>query len=294
MFSGSIVALVTPMGVDGSIDEPAWHRLIDWHLASGTDGVVVGGTTGESATLLESEFSRLLELTVNRVGGRMSILAGTGTSSTAETIRRSQLAGTLGADAALVVTPAYNRPTQRGLEAHFNAVADASPLPVVLYNVPTRTACDLLPETTIRLIEHANIVAIKEAVGDSSRVGALLDAGVAVLSGDDPTCCERMLEGAAGVVSVAANVAPAVIAELCRLAADKETGEARRINAQLVDLYAFLGVEPNPVPVKWLLHRMGRIESGIRLPLVMLDERYRPQADDLINALELDVARELA
>ena len=178
MFSGSIVALVTPMGVDGSIDEPAWHRLIDWHLASGTDGVVVGGTTGESATLLESEFSRLLELTVNRVGGRMNVLAGTGTSSTAETIRRSQLAGTLGADAALVVTPAYNRPTQRGLEAHFNAVADASPLPVVLYNVPTRTACDLLPETTIRLIEHANIVAIKEAVGDSSRVGALLDAGV--------------------------------------------------------------------------------------------------------------------
>lgn len=294
MFSGSIVALVTPMGVNGSIDEPAWQRLIDWYLASGTDGVVVGGTTGESATLLESEFSRLLELTVDRAAGRMSILAGTGTSSTAETIRRSQLAGTLGADAALVVTPAYNRPTQRGLEAHFNAVADASPVPVVLYNVPARTACDLLPETTIRLIEHANIVAIKEAVGDSSRVGALLEAGVVVLSGDDPTCCERILDGAAGVISVAANVAPAIMAGMCRLAADKEAGKARQMNAELLDLYAFLGVEPNPVPVKWLLHRMGWIESGIRLPLVTLDERYRTQADDLINALELDVARELA
>ncbi len=294
MFSGSIVALVTPMTINGSVDEPAWLRLIDWHLASGTRGLVVGGTTGESATLVEAEFTRLLELAVERAKGQMSILAGTGTSSTAETIRRSQLAASLGADAALVVTPAYNRPSQRGLEAHFNAVADASPVPIVLYNVPTRTACDLLPETTIRLVEHANIVAIKEAVGESRRVAALLEARVVVLSGDDPTCCERVLEGASGVISVAANVAPAAMVRLCHLAADKQASSARQINAELTDLYAFLGVEPNPVPVKWLLYRMGWIGPGLRLPLVRLDELYQAQADELISGLKLDVGNEFA
>jgi 4-hydroxy-tetrahydrodipicolinate synthase len=294
MFSGSIVALITPFQNDGSIDRSSWLELLDWHRRSGTNGVVVGGTTGESVNLGSDEFEWLLSATVERLGGKLSVLAGTGSPSTAETIERTRLAGRLGADAALVVTPAYNRPTQRGLEAHYRAVADASSIPVVLYNVPARTACDLLPETVARLARHESIVAIKEAVGDAERVAALLDTGLTVLSGDDPTCCARMLEGADGVISVAANVVPDRFARMCAGVRAGAGDEAIAIDAGLQSLYGFLGVEPNPVPVKWLLHRMGRIGPTLRLPLLVLDPKFHARADELIARLQLDVVRDVA
>jgi 4-hydroxy-tetrahydrodipicolinate synthase len=294
MFRGSIVALVTPMTRDGQLDEAAWQGLLDWHLASGTNGVVVAGTTGESASLSTQEFNWLLSTALERLGGKMSVLAGTGFPSTSQTIERTRLAASLGADAALVVTPAYVRPSQRGLEAHYRAVADASSIPVVLYNVPSRTAVDLLPETSLRLAGHDNIVAIKEAVGDADRVAALVGGGMVVLSGDDPTCCERMLNGVQGVISVAANVTPRSMARLCELALSGKADAARAENARLDELYRFLAIESNPVPAKWLLERMGRIGPGIRLPLVELYERFRVQGEALMASMPLDVTDNLA
>ncbi|TVQ40273.1 MAG: 4-hydroxy-tetrahydrodipicolinate synthase [Wenzhouxiangella sp.] len=290
MFKGSIVALVTPMAADGAIDEAAFKGLLDWHMESGTAGVVIAGTTGESATLGEAEFVRLLELAVAHTAGSMTVLAGTGSPSTSETIKRTALAASLGADAALVVTPSYNRPSQRGLLAHYRAVADAAELPVVLYNVPARTAVDLKPETSLTLAAHPNIVAIKEAVADEQRVAALVEGGLAVISGDDPSCCERMLAGAQGVISVAANVIPAEYARLCELALSGQAEQARALDARWVELYAFLGVEANPVPVKWLLWKLDRIGPGIRLPLVTLDQRWHKRGEVLAHALEGPVA----
>ncbi len=290
MLKGSIVALVTPMAPDGTIDEAAWLRLLDWHLACGSRGVVVAGTTGESATLTEAEFTRLLELAVAQVAGRMSVVAGTGSSSTAATIERTALAARLGADLALVVTPSYNRPSQRGLLAHYRAVADAAEVPVVLYNVPARTAVDLLPETSLALAAHPNIIAIKEAVADKQRVAALVEGGLPVISGDDPSCCESLLAGAQGVISVAANVIPGDYARLCELVEAGEADSARALNARYAELYSFLGVEANPVPVKWLLNAMGHIGPGIRLPLVALDERWHQRGKALADALRGPVA----
>lgn len=289
MFRGSLVALVTPMREDGRIDEPAWRGLLEWHLASGTNGVIVGGTTGESASLDQVDFERLLDIALQTVAGRIPVIAGTGFPSTVQTIERTRLAARIGATAALVVAPAYNRPSQRGLLAHFQAVADAAEIPVVLYNVPSRTAVDILPETSLALSRHPNIVAIKEAVADPERVRKLAAGGLDVLSGDDFSCCESMLAGARGVISVAANVVPASFARMSRLALDRQVEPARAINASLQDLYPFLSVEANPVPVKWLLHRMGRIGAHLRLPLVSLDVRFRAQADKLITTLSLDV-----
>lgn len=294
MFSGSIAALITPMTSAGDIDKSRWLGLLDWHLDSGTDGVVVAGTTGESATLTADEFSWLLSSALERSGGRMSVLAGTGFPSTAQTIERTRTAAKLSADAALVVAPAYNRPSQRGLEAHFRAVADAATIPVVLYNVPSRTAVDLKPETSLRLFEHDNIVAIKEAVGAADRVAELLAGDMPVLSGDDPTCCERMLDGAAGVISVAANVIPGEFVRMCKLALAGETGRAREENARFAELYEFLSVESNPVPVKWLLAQMERIEPGLRLPLVSLDESFHARGRALMREFPLDVAADVA
>lgn len=294
MFSGSIAALVTPMTPTGDIDQKRWLTLLDWHLDRGTDGVVVAGTTGESTTLTTDEFCWLLTSAVDRSGGRMSVLAGTGYPSTARTIERTRVAAELSADAALVVAPAYNRPSQRGLEAHFRAVADASTIPVVLYNVPSRTAVDLLPETSLRLFEHDNIVAIKEAVGTADRVAGLISGGMPVLSGDDPTCCERMLDGAVGVISVAANVIPGEFGRLCKLALAGEADRARAENARFSGLYEFLAFESNPVPVKWLLARMGRIGEGLRLPLVGLDEQFHARGKALLHEFPLDVAVDVA
>lgn len=287
MLQGSLVALVTPMTADGAIDEHSWRSLIAWQRDQGSSGVVVAGTTGESTSLSEAEFVRLVSIATEEADGALKVIAGTGFPSTAQTIARTALAARLGADAALVVTPAYNRPSQRGLLAHYLAVADTAELPVVLYNVPSRTAVDLLPETSLALARHPRVVAIKEAVGDPERVRRLVDGGLDVLSGDDTSCCESMLAGAKGVVSVAANVMPGTFARMSTLALAGQAKEARILNQGLQDLFRFLSVEANPVPVKWLLFRMGRIADGLRLPLVNLDPRLRPQADHLMASLDL-------
>ncbi|MGY6555412.1 MAG: 4-hydroxy-tetrahydrodipicolinate synthase [Wenzhouxiangella sp.] len=287
MLQGSLVALVTPMTAAGAIDEDSWRSLLRWQREQGTSGVVVAGTTGESASLSEAEFVRLVSIALEEACGKLKVIAGTGFPSTARSIARTALAARLGADAALVVTPAYTRPSQRGLLAHYLAIADQAEIPVVLYNVPSRTAVDLLPETSLALARHPRVIAIKEAVGDPERVRRLVDGGLRVLSGDDPSCCESMLAGAHGVISVAANVVPGVFARISQLALSGQAEEARRLNAGLQGLYAFLTIEANPVPVKWLLHRMGRIADGLRLPLVNLDPRLRPQADDLMASLDL-------
>ncbi len=290
MFEDSSVALITPMQPlphgGTAIDLAAFDRLLDWHQASGTRAVVVGGTTGESATLEETEYVELVSHAVNKLKGQVTVIAGTGTSSTSSTIARTKLATELGVDAVLVVTPAYNRPSQRGLLAHYHAVADASQAPVILYNVPGRTAVDLLPATAIELNKHPQIVAIKEAVADFDRIKALLDGGLVVLSGDDPTFAQSMALGAQGVISVASNIVPDTMARLCRAVREKKTSQAETLDGYLASLYAFLGIETNPVPAKWLLAQMGRCADSIRLPLVGLDSQYHEQGRAVINSLE--------
>lgn len=275
MFSGSLVAIVTPMHPDGSIDWPAWERLLRMHLAAGTSGIVVGGTTGESATVLESELLQLLSRARAVLQGRVPIIAGAGESSTAATVERAQRLSAAGVDGLLVVTPAYNRPTQEGLYRHFEAVAAASAVPVVLYNVPTRTAVDLLPATVARLARLPRIVAIKEAVSvrPIERVRELLaatDGRLTVLSGDDGSCGDAMLSGARGVISVTANVVPAAMAQLCSAALHGERELTAQIDAGLAGLHQALFLETSPIPVKWALADLGWIESGIRLPLTPL------------------------
>lgn len=283
--SGSLVALVTPMRADGEIDLDAWVRLLDWHVAAGTDGVVVAGTTGESATLNAPERDRLLETALERVGDRIRVIAGTGAAATAVAVDQSRRAASLGAHAVLVVTPYYNRPPQRGLVAHYRAVADASEVPVILYNVPSRTAIDLAPETAIALAEHERIVGLKEAVADMDRVRRLTEAGVGVLSGDDPSARSAIEAGAVGVISVAANIVPDRFARMCRAALEGRREEAEALDAELEPLYRFLGVESNPVPAKWLLAEQGRIAPGIRLPLVPLDDAHHETGRALLKTL---------
>lgn len=283
--TGSIVALVTPFA-DGAeaVDGTVWRALVDWHVEAGTDGIVVAGTTGESATLTAGERDRLLAQALEAAGGRTRIVAGTGAASTRIAVAQSRRAAELGADAVLVVTPYYNRPPQRGLAAHFRRVADECPVPVILYNVPTRTAADLAPETVEALAGHPNIVAIKEAVADMERVARYADAGLTVLSGDDPTAWQALRHGASGVVSVAANVVPRAMARLCRLARSGDTGHGERLRRELEPLFAFLAAEPNPIPVKWLLASAGRIGPELRLPLVPLDERHHAEGRRLVEA----------
>ena len=283
--TGSIVALVTPMRADGSIDLPAWHRLLDWHLECGTDGVVVAGTTGESATLLPDEYDALLAAAVEQIDGRIPVLAGTGSASTASVVAASQRAAKLGADAVLVVAPYYNRPPQRGLLAHYRAVADACPVPVVLYNVPGRTVTDLKPETAIALAEHANIIAIKEAVPDEQRLRQLIDSGLPVLSGDDPSALMAMQMGARGVISVVANIAPEQSAAMSHAALRGDHARAEQINNKLESVVRFLNSETNPIPAKWLLAELGRIESRLRLPLVELSAEYHAAGRTALQVL---------
>ena len=274
--TGSITALATPFTHDGALDLDAWRRLLDLQLAGGTQAVVVAGSTGEAAALYDIEYDALLRSAVEHIAGRIPVLAGTGQSNTAKTIEQSRRAAALGADAALVVTPPYVRPTQAGLVAHYRAVADDGALPVVLYNVPSRTGCDMLPETVAELAGHARIVAIKEARSDSERMDALLrlrDGGFTVLSGDDPTACRAMLAGADGVISVASNVLPAAFRRLCNLARKGERAAALRLDERLRAANDFLGVEPNPIPVKALLAHAG-IGHGLRLPLLPLSPTY--------------------
>ncbi len=273
MFSGSLVAIVTPMHLDGGIDWAGWERLLAMHLEAGTSGIVVGGSTGESVTTTEEELIQLLLRARAQLGGRAALIAGAGTSSTAATVGRVRRLSSAGIDALLVVTPAYNKPTQEGLYRHFEAVAAASTVPVLLYNVPARTAVDLRPETVARLAKLPRIVGVKEAVPAVERVRELIGAAgenFAVLSGDDPSCTEAMLNGARGVISVTANVVPEAMAQLCAAALRGDRATAQRIDAALSELNEVLFVEPNPIPVKWLLAEQGLIDAGLRLPLTPL------------------------
>jgi 4-hydroxy-tetrahydrodipicolinate synthase len=277
MFSGSLVAIVTPMRPDGSLDFSAWSRLLDFHLANATSGIVVGGTTGESATLEEAEIFELAQRACDQLGQRVPVMAGAGSSSTAATIARVKRLSQLPIAALLVVTPAYNRPTQEGLYRHYAAVAEAARVPVVPYNVPSRTAVDMLPATVARLAQLSGIVGIKEAVAQIARVRELLDScgpDFVVLSGDDATAREAMLTGARGVISVTANVVPRAMADLAAAAARGECVAAEKLDAPLRGLHRDLFIEANPIPVKWVLARMGLIGPGIRLPLTELASQY--------------------
>ncbi len=280
MFTGSLVALVTPMSEDGALDLGAWDRLIDLHLRSGTSGIVIGGSTGESVALAEAEQDALLARARRAAAGRMTIIAGVGGSNTAAVAARARGLAAGAPDALLAVTPAYNRPTQEGLYRHFLAVAEASGVPVLLYNVPGRTAVDLLPATVARLAAHPRIVGIKEAVGDLARVHALLAAvprGFVVLSGDDPTACAAVLTGAHGVISVTANVLPDAVAAVIGAALRGERELALRLDASLQGLHAALALEPNPIPIKWAMAEAKLINPGIRLPLTWLGAASQAQ-----------------
>jgi 4-hydroxy-tetrahydrodipicolinate synthase len=293
MFQGSIPALVTPMRADGSLDFPAWERLLDFHVAEGTDAVVVGGTTGESPTLQPAEVAELVRRAKVHVAGRMPIIAGSGTNSTARSIEFSRELAAAGADGLLTVVPYYNRPTQEGLYRHFSAIADAVNVPVILYNVPGRTACDLLPETVVRLSEHPRIAGIKEATGDLSRAESILGAarrGFLLLSGDDPTAVELMKRGACGVISVTANVAPRAMHDLCVAAMSGRHTEAVALNEKLMPLHLAMFVEPNPIPVKWAVACLGLMERGIRLPLTPLSERLEAEVLAAMKAAGVTLA----
>jgi 4-hydroxy-tetrahydrodipicolinate synthase len=273
MFSGSMVAIVTPMTADGALDWSAWDRLLDFHIREGTEGIVVAGTTGESPVLSVDEIEELTRRAVARCHGRVKVIVGAGTHSTAATVIRTRELSRLGVDGVMLVTPYYNKPPQEGLYRHFVAAADASAVPVILYNVPSRTGVDLLPATVGRLARHPQIAAVKEATGQSSRVRDLLAAVPAdftVLSGDDATAIEYMSLGAKGVISVTANVAPRRMHEACRAALGGDLARARTIDADLQPLHKDLFVEASPIPVKWAVARMGLIGNAIRLPLVEL------------------------
>lgn len=279
MFSGSLVAMVTPMRGDGSIDHNAWAELIDWHIESGTSGLVVGGTTGESVTLTDPELWELTERACQRARHRIAVIAGVGSSSTAACIDRARRFSQLEIEGILAVTPAYNRPTQEGLYRHFTAIAEASSKPVILYNVPSRTAVDMLPATVARLSQLGRVSAVKEAVPGPERVHELLAAcrpGFVVLSGDDASAREAILAGARGVVSVTANVAPGAMAAMAAAAMRGDRDSAARLDAPLAPLHRDLFLETNPIPVKWALAQAGRIGQGIRLPLTELSPAHQP------------------
>jgi len=277
MFQGSIVALVTPMHADGTIDEDSLQRLVDFHVSQRSDALVAVGTTGESATLDEHEHCHLIRRIVEMAAGRIPVIAGTGANSTREAIDLTRCAHEAGADACLLVTPYYNKPTQEGLYRHHLAIAEAVPVPQILYNVPGRTACDMLPETVERLAKVGNIIGIKEATGNLERARDIMQrcgADFAVYSGDDATAMELMLMGGKGNISVTANVAPGAMHELCMAAMRGDRQAAEAINSRLESLHRTLFVESNPIPVKWALHEMGMIPPGIRLPLTPLAEGY--------------------
>jgi 4-hydroxy-tetrahydrodipicolinate synthase len=292
MFAGSLVALVTPMQPDGSIDIDAWSRLLEFHLASGTTGIVVAGSTGESATVTDPELRELLVAARRIVGTRAAVIANAGTSSTAATQERARWISELGIDALLIASPAYVKPTQEGLFRHFSAVAAASRVPVLLYNVPGRTAVDLLPATVARLSRVPRIAGIKEAVGEAARVRELV-ANCApefkVLSGDDLTARECLGVGAVGVISVTANVAPRAMADMIAAAARADRAGATQIDQRLVALHRNLFVESNPIPVKWAVARMGLIGGTLRLPLTELSPEYHALVSESLFAAGISV-----
>ncbi len=277
MLRGSLVAIVTPMTADGSLDWPAWERLLDFHMAEGTDGIVIGGTTGESPALALEEVEELTRRALVCCSGKLKVIVGAGTHATSSTVARTRVLSRLEPDAVMLVTPYYNKPPQEGLFRHFMAAADVSAVPIVVYNVPNRTAVDLLPATVARLAHHPRIVAIKDASAALSRVRELLaacPAEFAVLSGDDATAVEWIGAGAHGVISVSANVAPRRMHEACVAALEGDLAAARTIDGELQALHRDLFVEANPIAVKWAVARMGLIGNAIRLPLVELSPAH--------------------
>ncbi|MEK9134394.1 MAG: 4-hydroxy-tetrahydrodipicolinate synthase [Pseudomonadota bacterium] len=287
MFQGSMVALVTPMNEDGSLDRPALRRLVDFHIENGTDAIVAVGTTGESPTLDMDEHCEVIRLTVEYAKGRVPVIAGTGANSTTEAIELTRCAEHARADACLLVTPYYNKPTQEGLYLHHRAIAEAVPIPQILYNVPGRTACDMLPETVERLAAIPNIVGIKEATGNLDRARDILRRcgdKLDLYSGDDATALDCMLLGAKGDISVTANVAPRLMHEMCKLARAGKEKEARAINDRLMGLHKNLFLEANPIPVKWALNEMGLIKGGIRLPLTPLSSKHHETVRSAMRA----------
>ncbi|MGA7965440.1 MAG: 4-hydroxy-tetrahydrodipicolinate synthase [Gammaproteobacteria bacterium] len=288
MLTGSQVALVTPMIAAGAIDNAALERLVDWHIEAGTEALVIAGTTGESPTLLRDEHESLLRRVIGIVDGRVPVIAGTGSNSTEQTLDMSRRAAAAGADGLLLVVPYYNKPPQRALAAHFRAVADAVDCPILLYNVPSRTGVDLLPETVAELSTVANIVGIKEASARVERVSELrrrCGPDFVLLSGDDATAAAFMLAGGDGVISVTANVVPERMRRLCDAARAGDVETARELDRELTPLNQALFVESNPIPVKWALQRMGRIESGIRQPLLGLAEVHQALVESALKAL---------
>lgn len=294
MFTGSLVAIVTPMksGVqpDTPLDREALERLVERHVEQGSDGLVAVGTTGESATLTPTEHCEVIKQVVERAGGRLPVIAGTGANSTREAVELTECAKTAGADACLLVTPYYNKPTQQGMYEHFKRVAESVSIPQILYNVPSRTACDLFPETIARLARLDNIIGIKEATGSLTRVAllrGLCGPDFLLLSGDDETACEFMLHGGHGVISVTANAAPAAMSELCQLAMAGAVNEAQRANAKLAGLHQALFLEANPIPVKWAVHRQGLIEAGVRLPMTWLSVEWHERVEAAMRQAEV-------
>jgi len=290
MIRGSMVALATPMHPNGDLDWEALDRVVDMHLENGTDSIVAVGTSGESATLDYDEHLEVVKRVVKRVAGRIPVIAGTGANSTREAIEMTRGAKEAGADACLLVTPYYNKPTQEGLVLHYTAVAEAVDIPQILYNVPGRTACDMQPETVVRLSAVKNIVGIKEATGDIDRARFLVENtpdDFAIYSGDDGTAIELILAGGQGNISVTANIAPAQMSELCRLGLEGKADEARALQAKLMPLHSAMFTESNPIPVKWAMHELGWCDTGIRLPLTPLSANLRASLVDVLKQSEL-------
>ncbi len=288
MFHGSIVALVTPMKQEKDnviIDYNKLSQLVDWHLKNGTDGIVVLGTTGESPTVSELEREKIITQVVAQVSGRIPVIVGTGTNSTTSSIALTQQALGLGADAALIVTPYYNKPNQQGLVDHYSTIASQVSIPIILYNVPCWTGCDLLAESVVTLSKISNIVARKEATGDLERARVLREENLPLdlLSGDDITACEFMLLGGKGVISVTANVAPKLMKAMCKVALEGQTGEAKKLNKPLVALHKSLFIDSNPIPVKWAMAHMGLIHDALRLPLTVLSEQHQETLDKTLK-----------
>lgn len=286
MIQGSMVALVTPMNPDNSLDWASLHRLVDWHLEQGTHALVAVGTTGESATLAVEEHLAVIKKIVDQVNGRIPVIAGTGANSTSEAVELTFAAKGAGADACLLVTPYYNKPTQEGLFLHHEFIAKSVAIPQLLYNVPGRTGVDMKTETVLRLAKIPNIVGIKEATGDIPRAKDLIaraPADFAVISGDDATAVELILLGGKGDISVTANVVPRAIAQMCELALAGKATEARAINEALLPLHDAMFVESNPIPVKWAVEQLGLMQAGIRLPLTPLSAQYHPQVKSALQ-----------
>lgn len=290
MIQGSMVALVTPMTPDNALDWAGLHKLVDWHLEQGTHAIVAVGTTGESATLNVEEHLEVIRKIVDQVHGRVPVIAGTGANSTEEAVELTAAAKDVGADACLLVTPYYNKPTQEGLFLHHQFIAKSVAIPQILYNVPGRTSVDMQPETVLRLAQIDNIIGIKEATGDLDRARLLIErapSDFVIISGDDATAVDLMLLGGKGDISVTANVVPAAIAQMCELAIAGKADEARAINDRLLQLHAAMFIESNPIPVKWALEQMGLIQSGIRLPLTRLSGQYHPQVKSALQSAGL-------